>query len=112
VVLGLAGYALAIPSFGARGAALVTTCIALVAALGSIVALRRRLRFTVPAATVIRGVAVSGIGFAAAHALDGAVADLVALGGLVLLGVAVPLCFLATGELSRDELALLGTRGS
>ena len=112
VAIGIAGYALAIPSLGARGAALVTTGIALVAALGSMVALRRRLRFTVPAATVIRGVAVSGIGFAAARALDGAVADLVALGGLVLLGVAVPLCFLATGELSRDELALLGTRGS
>jgi O-antigen/teichoic acid export membrane protein len=112
VVLGLAGYALAIPPLGARGAAIVTACIALVAALGSLVALRARLRFSVPAATIIRGVAVSVIAFAAARALDGAVVDLTALGGLLLLGAAVPLCFLATGELTRDELALLGTKSS
>jgi O-antigen/teichoic acid export membrane protein len=112
VVLGLAGYALAIPPLGARGAALVTTCIALVGALGSLVALRTRLRFTVPVATVIRGAVVSALGFGAASALDGAVADLVALGGLLLLGAAVPLCFLAMGELSRDELALLAAKRS
>jgi O-antigen/teichoic acid export membrane protein len=106
VVASVAAYALLIPRLGGLGAALVTTAVAVVSAVLSMIALQRRLAIALPFLTVVRAAIIALLCFVAARMLV-PLGDLVALGGLALLTALVLPALLATRELSRRDLALI-----
>jgi O-antigen/teichoic acid export membrane protein len=65
----LAGYVLAVPRFGIRGAAAVTSAIAVATALASLVAAARLAGARLPAATVVRTAAASALAWCVARAI-------------------------------------------
>jgi O-antigen/teichoic acid export membrane protein len=113
VVASTAGYVIAIPRFGAAGAALITTAVSLVGAAGSVLAVHRMWRVSPPALSVMRSLVVSVVVFAAARALvqNGRnLTTLALLAPLALLGALIPVLFVLTGELGRRELELVQPR--
>lgn len=111
VVASTGGYLAAIPRFGAVGAACVTTCIAIAAALGSMIAVYRFWSVAPPAGTVLRSALVSLVVFAAARGVSANAHDILALGLLTLVGVMIPVLYALTGELTRRDAALVRLRG-
>lgn len=112
VIASVAGFAVAIPRFGAVGAAAVTAVVAFAAAVGAAIAVHRRLAVAPPATTLVWSVLASVLAFATSRWISALVTPLVALAVILFLALAVPLFFLGTGELSRHELALLTARRS
>jgi O-antigen/teichoic acid export membrane protein len=112
VVASTAGYLVAIPRFGAIGAASVTTFVAIAGALGSMVAVHRMWSVAPPAGSVMRSAIVSIVVFAAARRAGAGEHDLIALGVLTLFGVLIPVLYVLTGELTRREAALVRLSGT
>jgi O-antigen/teichoic acid export membrane protein len=101
------GHVLAIPRFGATGAAAVSASVAVLGAVASALVARRLTGVVLPTPTLIRGV-VSGSIVALTAALWPfagllLVAQLIVLGGLALV------LMVAAGELSRSDLARIRT---
>lgn len=105
VPLGLIGHWLLIPRLGPLGASLVTTLVASVGALASVLAVYTLWRILPPARTLWRSVLLCGCAYALAVVWP--TAGLFLFVKLVVLGLAILCAFIMLGEFDAGELALV-----
>ena len=105
VPLVILGYMGIIPILGPEGAAMVTASAYLVAAIAGSVAVRATWSLGVPLAMLARSLALTLMAYAAAFLWP--TAGLMLVLKLCIICSAIPLLFFTTGELTRQDLALV-----
>ncbi len=105
-VIAVVAHVLLIPTYGGLGAALVTMALALLATAASVLVARVTVDAPVPVGTVLRSGALSALTYTVAMSWATPGALVLIKAGVLSLGVVG--AFVASGELSREELRVLG----
>jgi len=103
VFMALAGHFWLIPHLGMRGAALVTTAVAVGGGVAAIIAVHRIWSIKMPITTIVRSIVISGAAYLLAESWAASTFPAVTLKLIVICSI-VPLAFLSLGELDPTEL--------